>query len=190
MSEKDVQAKLGSLYNDLMSARQAILEELSSAEPEPIHDYSLETMTGSTKLSSFFGDKDTMFLIHNMGKQCVYCTVWADGFNGVIDHIQDRAAFLLTSPDSPGDQKSFADSRGWRFNRASTANSTLTRDLGYESESGEYMPGVSVIRKQADNTLTRISQSPFGPGDSYCAVFNLFDLVPGLDQDWAPKFSY
>jgi len=50
-----------------------------------------------------------------MGRSCPYCTMWADGFNGVLDHLEDRAAFALVSPDTPLAQRKFAGSRGWKF---------------------------------------------------------------------------
>ena len=190
MSNEDRKQKLGQLYEQLMAIRQSMLDLQKSIEPQPIQDYELKTLDGTRRVSSFFGDHDTLFLIHNMGSLCAYCTVWADGFNGVIDHLQDRAGFVLTSPESPAKQQEFAASRGWRFPIASIQDSTLAKDLGYETEDEEVYPGVSVLQKQHDGTVAKVADSPFGPGDSYCAVFNLFDLIPGGLGDWAPKVVY
>ena len=182
--------KLRELYEQLMNIRQQMLETLTLVDPEPIEDYALTTIDGTKRLSSYFGDKNTLFVIHNMGSSCPYCTVWADGLNGVLDHLEDFATVLLTSPNMPADQQEFANSRGWRFKMASLAGSSLAKDLGYQFDSGEYMPGVSVLQRLEDGQLTRVSQAPFGPGDSYSPVFNLFDLIPGGAGDWQPKFSY
>lgn len=190
MSNEETKQKLGELYEQLMNIRTSMLELQKSIDPEPIQDYVLETLDGSKRVSDYFGDHDTLFLVHNMGSHCVYCTVWADGFNGVIDHLRDRAGFVLTSPESPSKQQEFANSRGWRFPIASVGNSSLPLDLGYYHESGEALPGVSVLRRNEDGTLTRVTHTPFGPGDSYCAVFNLFDLIPEGPGDWQPKFAY
>ena len=65
------------------------------------------------------------------GRGCVYCTMWADGFNGVVPHLEDRAAFVVVSPDEPHVQAEFAASRGWRF-RMVAARSDFTGDMGYE----------------------------------------------------------
>ncbi len=190
MSNVQTKQKLSQLYEELVATRSAMLELQKKIEHEPVVDYELNTSDGPRRLSSYFGNHDTLFLIHNMGSHCVYCTVWADGFNGVIDHLQDRAGFLLTSPDSPKKQKTFAASRGWRFPIASIENSSLALDLGYEHENGEALPGVTVLRKQPDGSLVKVADSPFGPGDAYCAVFNLFDLIPEGPGDWQPKFAY
>ena len=69
----------------------------------------------TVKLSSLFGNKGDLILIHNMGKNCPMCTMWADGFNGVLQHLEDKAAFVVVSPDGPRTQKNFAKSRGWKF---------------------------------------------------------------------------
>ena len=112
MAEENAKEKLAELYNQLMTVRASMLELQKQIEPEPVEDYELETLDGPRRVSSYFGDHDTLFLIHNMGSHCVYCTVWADGFNGVLDHLQDRAGFVLTNPESPAEQREFAQSRG------------------------------------------------------------------------------
>lgn len=190
MSNEDSKQKLAKLYEELMAVRTSILELQKDVEPEPVQDYELQTTDGNRRVSSFFGDHDTLFLIHNMGSHCVYCTVWADGFNGVIDHLQNRAAFVLTSPEPPATQSEFAASRGWKFPLASVADSTLHKDLGYYHDNGEALPGVSVLRKREDGSVVRVADTPFGPGDPYCAVFNLFDLIPEGAADWQPQFAY
>ena len=190
MSNEEMKEKLGELYQQLMEVRNSMLELQKGIEPEPIEDYELETLDGPQRVSSFFGDHDTLFLIHNMGSHCVYCTLWADGFNGVIDHLQDRAGFVLTNPESPEKQRDFAESRGWRFPMASVGNCSLAADLGYDHGEEGLLPGVTVLKKQDDGSVAKVADTPFGPGDPYCAVFNLFDLIPGGSDDWQPKFAY
>ena len=54
-----------------------------------------------------------------MGQACRYCTLWADGFNGFVPHLESTMAVALVSKDSPQRQREFANSRGWRFRLAS-----------------------------------------------------------------------
>src|SRR5437762_3215437 len=69
-------------------------------------DYSFKTWDGGElSLAQLFGDKRDLILVHNMGKHCAYCTLWADGFNGVVPHLEDRAAFVVVSNDPPDVQK-------------------------------------------------------------------------------------
>jgi hypothetical protein len=51
------------------------------------------------------------------------------------------------------------------------------------------MPGVSAFRRDGGRIL-RLSDAEFGPGDGFCVVFSLFDLIPGADPTWRPKYSY
>jgi len=69
----------------------------------------------SHTLTNLMGDNKQMMVIHNMGKSCVYCTLWADGFSGVFEHMKNRIPTIFVSPDDPATQKEFAESRGWNF---------------------------------------------------------------------------
>ena len=110
--------------------QQEKLAALKRRQPrESVADYTLATTRGPVKLSALFGGKRDLIVVHNMGRQCRYCTMWADGFNGLYPHLADRAAFVVISPDSPAVQKKFAASRGWRFPMASGQGSTFIHDM-------------------------------------------------------------
>lgn len=157
---------------------------------EPVRDYALHNADGSpTSLSALFGSKDEMLLIHNMGRRCVYCTLWADGFNGLIDHFNSRVAFVLASPDEPAVLREFAASRSWRFRCVSTHQCTLAKDLGFEPEPGKVWPGVSALRRTSQG-IARSAYDHFGPGDAYCSIWNLLDLLPEGARGWEPRYSY
>ena len=57
--------------------------------------------------------------------------MWADGFNGVYEHLASRAAFVVASPNPVETQKQFAASRGWRFPMVSYEGSPFAEDMGY-----------------------------------------------------------
>lgn len=78
---------------------------------EQVNDYELlDSENQKVKLSKLFGKKNDLIIIHNMSKTCPYCTMWADGFNGLLPHLEDRATFVVSSPDEPAIQKEFANS--------------------------------------------------------------------------------
>lgn len=195
-------------YADTMSAMQAkrkalltLHEEIrtlqQSVEPQPVEDYLFESSQGPVKLSELFGDKRDLFVIHNMGTTCRYCTMWADGFNGVYDHLADRAAFVLSSPNPPEVQKQFAQSRGWRFPMVSHAGNSFAKDMGYRLERGDdfgedtsrWEPGISAFQKRAGG-MVRVSNTDLGPGDDFCSVWHLLDMLPEGPAGWEPKFRY
>jgi predicted dithiol-disulfide oxidoreductase (DUF899 family) len=147
------------------------------------------TAEGKARLSDLFGEKDDLFVIHNMGTSSSSCTLWADGFNGIYDHIADRAAFVVVSPDLPDTQKNFAASRGWRFPMISHDGTTFAQDMGYRSESGGWRPGVSVFKRDGGRIL-RVADTSFSPGDDFCALWHMLDLLPRGADGWRPKFKY
>src|ERR1044072_10021380 len=55
-------------------------------------------------LENLFEGRDDLIVLHNMGKGCAYCTLWADGFVGLHKHMLDRAGFVLVSPNDPETQ--------------------------------------------------------------------------------------
>lgn len=160
------------------------------AKPELIKDYTLTTTEGrKAKLSSLFGKHQELILIHNMGQKCSYCTLWADGFKGIAPHLQQRAAFVLESPDAPKDLKAFAKSRGWDYPLISSQGTSLRSDLGFADEKSNVWPGVSVLVKSG-KSIKRVSKSFFGPGDNFCIAWDFIDLLPKGANGWAPKKKY
>jgi predicted dithiol-disulfide oxidoreductase (DUF899 family) len=178
------------LQKEIEQKRKRILELRKQMQPEPVSDYALKNWDGNdVKLSSLFGDRSELMIIHNMGKRCVYCTLWADGFNGLALPLADRAPFVVVSPDEPEVQREFAQSRGWKFNMLSGHGSTFIKDMGFEKEGPSYWPGVSTFIKK-DGKIYRTAKDVFGPGDFYCSAWHLIDLLPNGKGDWEPKFKY
>ncbi|MEM7025569.1 MAG: DUF899 family protein [Pseudomonadota bacterium] len=187
MEYRETTTALNTYRQQIGELRTKMRDLQRSIEPQEVEDYVLND-GAEVRLSSLFGDKDHLFVIHNMGAACSYCTLWADGFNGVLPHLEDRAAFVLCSPDSPKEQREFADSRGWRFRMLSYQGSSFAEDMGYYGEHG-WMPGVSVFTRK-NGKIVRVSDSHFGPGDDYCGIWHLFDLIPEGADGWQPQYSY
>ena len=101
MSYHDTVVQLNDYRQQIAGIKKQIRALQAEVEPEKVADYRFSTPDGTVMLSELFGDKQELFVIHNMGKSCSYCTLWADGFNGVQQHLRDRAAFVVSSPDSP-----------------------------------------------------------------------------------------
>jgi predicted dithiol-disulfide oxidoreductase (DUF899 family) len=170
---------------------EALRAERSAARrrrgPEPVEDHGVATSAGPRRLSDLFGAHDELLLVHNMGRSCAYCTLWADGLVGLLPHLTRRSAVALLTPDPPEVQRAFAASRGWPFAMASDPTRAVARALGFATEAGSSLPGVSALRRAADGALVRTGRAEFGPGDDYCAVWPLFDLLEGGAGAWAPR---
>jgi len=180
--------KLGRIREQIKDLRQQMHATQREAPPEPVEDYVFATLEGPARLSALFGDKNDLLVIHNMGRSCAYCTLWADGYNGLVPHLESRAAFVVSSPDDPAAQRSFAQSRGWRFRMVSHAGTSFAADMGYRGEHG-FLPGVSAFRRQ-DGAIVRISDAALGPYDEFCALWHFLDMLPGGAEGWRPRFSY
>jgi predicted dithiol-disulfide oxidoreductase (DUF899 family) len=175
-----------------IEALKAQLSEARRRRPqEPVADHALFGADGvPVNLSALFGEKDDLIVVHNMGRGCAYCTMWADGFNGEVAHLENRAAFVVVSPDEPAVQAEFAASREWRFRMISAAGSEFNHAMGFEEKPGEYMPGFSAFRRLPDGSIVRTGRDFFGPGDDYCAPWRMFDLLDGGAGEWEPKYRY
>lgn len=177
------------LERDLAEGHERLAALKRRLPHEPVRDYSLAGWNGPVQLSELFAGKPDLIVVHNMGRGCRYCTLWADGFNGVYPHLADRAAFVVCSPDSPEVQKEFAAGRGWRFPMVSGKDSTFIQDMGFRSEKG-WMPGVSTFHREPTGGIVRVAKASFGPFDPFCGVWHLFALLDEGVNEWEPQYKY
>jgi predicted dithiol-disulfide oxidoreductase (DUF899 family) len=169
---QSVAAEIEAHEKNLLEQKKKLAELRKTAPPEEIGDYTFKAHDGSEiNLADLFGDHQDLILVHNMGKSCPYCTLWADGFVGLTKHLENRAGFVVVSKDDVDTQRKFYDSRGWNFRMFSSHDSTFNRDMGYEDEKGGQHPGVSAFHKDESGKITRIGHTWFGPGDDFCAVW-------------------
>jgi predicted dithiol-disulfide oxidoreductase (DUF899 family) len=165
------------------------LNELrKSSTGDEVRNYAFATIDGETNLLSMFGDKATLLLIHNMGQACRYCTLWADGFNGFLKHLESVMSVVLVSKDPPELQRQFANSRDWRFRLASHGGGEYIREQTLV-EGTENMPGAVVYERDGDK-ITRKNTCVFGPGDIYCSMWGLLGLAGLGESDWTPQYAY
>ena len=186
-----VDPQLDAEIEDLERRIEALKAERSAArrrrDPEAIEDFEVGTSEGPRRLSDLFGAHRDLLLVHNMGTTCAYCTLWADGFVGLLPHLTRRSAVALLTPDPPDVQRAFAAARGWPFVMASDPTRAVARALGFATDAGSSLPGVSGLRRAVDGSLVRTGRAEFGPGDDYCAVYPLLDLLEGGAEGWAPR---
>ncbi|HZF25080.1 MAG TPA: DUF899 family protein [Steroidobacteraceae bacterium] len=188
MNYREAGEKLTDFRRQIGELRKQMRSVQDSVEPQVVKDYAFNGERGAVRLSDLFGTQEYLFVIHNMGAGCRHCTLWADGFNGVIDHLQNRAAFVVVSPDPPDKQCEFARSRGWKFRMVSYDGPGFAEDMGYR-RNGQFMPGVSVFRRVGEKIL-RVSDTGFDVSDDFCSVWHFLDLLPGGSAGWQPKYSY
>jgi len=186
-----IEDAIAKLELSLIDNKKKLAELRRSLLKKEVTDYTFKTHDGNEiHLSELFGDSDELILVHNMGQGCVYCTLWADGFNSLLPHLENRAAFVVVSPDDYNSQKEFYSSRNWKFRMYSSHNTSFFKDMGFESENGGPLPGVSTFAKTDAGKIFRIANASFGPGDDFCSVWHMFDLLPNGNKEWSPKYKY
>ncbi|MCI0532030.1 MAG: DUF899 family protein [candidate division Zixibacteria bacterium] len=185
-----VKKQIEKMEKERIKSAQKLAKMRKSLPREAVKNYTFKDKNGKpVKMFSLFGGKQDLIVIHNMGKRCVYCTMWADGFNGIRHHMENRAGFVVISPDPPGIQKKFAASRNWKFNMLSAHGTDFNKNMGYESPKGDPWPGVSMFHRK-NGKVYRVSHAGFGPWDDYCTVWHLFDLLADGSNGWEPKYKY
>ena len=164
--------QLGDFRQQIADIRRQMRKVQSEVEPQEVADYEFRVLDGTVTLSELFGDHEDLMVVHNMGVSCPACTLWADGYNGIHQHVTSRAAFVVSSPDSPAVQQKFAASRGWVFPMAT-----------------RWHPGMSVFKRKGGRIL-RVSGVTWSPGDDFCTIWHMFDLLPEGPAGWMPRLRY
>lgn len=182
--------RIKELESELYQKQMELNALRREAEPVEVRNYSFTTLEGKVSLLELFGDKETLFLIHNMGSGCRYCTLWADGLNAFLPHLESQFAIALVSKNSPLDQRRMANDRGWRFRMASHGGGEYIEEQSLNEEgSDKNYPGlVCYVRKK--DTIFRKNRVTFGPGDEFCSIWNILSLAGFDDSSWTPQFHY
>ena len=176
-----LETEIAELTAKLNAARRA------ASGPE-VPDYTFRTLDGDVRLRELFAGRDRLLAIHNMGQGCRYCTLWADGINGFLPHLESAMAVVLVSKDEPETQRRFANARGWRFRLASHGGGAYVREQTVMS--GEDNAPGAVVYEMADGKVLRKNRVVFGPGDRFCPAWNFLALAGHGADDWTPQFTY
>jgi predicted dithiol-disulfide oxidoreductase (DUF899 family) len=181
-------AEITSLEQQIFELTQKLNELRRHDDGEEVTNYSFKTQNGDASLLDLFNGQDKLLLIHNMGQGCRYCTLWADGFNGFVPHLETAMSVVLVSKDEPDVQRRFANSRGWRFRLASHGGGDYISEQTVMKDAGN-MPGAVVYERQGDR-IVRKNAAIFGPGDIYCSMWSLLGLAGLNESNWTPQFRY
>ena len=173
---------------EIMQKAQQLAALRRKQEDVEVKDYTFEILGGEITLSNLFAGRDRLMMIHNMGQGCRYCTLWADGFNGVLSHLEDAMAVVLTSKDPPKIQRQMALDRGWKFRTVSHGGGPYMSD---QCSMGEHTngPGAAIYERRG-NSIVRRGRAAFGPGDLYSPVWHFLALAGLEASDWTPQFQY
>lgn len=175
------------IWKEISDLREEITSLRKATLNKQVDDFTLTDLSGNpVRLSQLFGDKSDLIVVHNMGRACNYCTLWADGFRGYTKHLLERTAFVLCSADDWQTAKAHSEARGWNFPVVSGAGSDFAERMGYKVD-GHYWPGATSFYKDSEGNIFRSSNTLYGPGDDFCAVWPFFDLLKDGPNGWEPS---
>lgn len=191
---------------DLRDARERVAAlRRSLPQDSVIDDCSFERVRAGARepvrLSELFEEPGrSLVLMHFMfGKAqnapCPMCTLWADGYDGIVRHLRRRVNFAVLVAGDAAEFEAYARSRGWRdFAIVSAADSDLKRRLGFEAADGSQYAGVSVFSRSASGELIHsYSQCALYDGnevrgmDLLSPFWNFLDLTPEGRGDFFPS---
>lgn len=167
-------------------------------------DYVFQCEDGTTRsLAELFGERTQLIVYHFMfGPEwdagCVSCSFWADSFNGLQPHLNDRdIAFAAVSRAPMSKLLSFKKRMGWSFDWVSSFENDFNADFDvsfgslhkpedpvtYNFKEDTFYPmdeahGTSVFARDADGTVYH-TYSTYGRGlDATNAAYSYIDMVP------------
>jgi predicted dithiol-disulfide oxidoreductase (DUF899 family) len=179
--------KIADLERDIARKKRELAELRRTHQREPVHNYLLRDLDGNDRrLRQLFGRHRDLIIVHNTGSQLPYCTMWADGFDGLMPYIRQRSSFVVVSHDDPETQREFAREQDWTFEMLSDPDGDFTEAMGFYKD-GRREPGVSTFAISDEGRLERVAHRRFTPRDDFCPVWHFFDLLAGGIGGWRPR---
>ena len=163
---------------------------------------------GALPLSELFENRSQLVVYHFMfppewDEGCPHCSFWADNFNEIIVHLNQRdVTFVAVSRAPLSKIKAFEKRMGWTFKWLSSGDSDFNYDLGasFRSEdvaSGAHIfnfgtaqpghtdrEGVSVFYRDQNGDIFH-TYSTYSRGiDMFNTAYHYLDIVPkGRDEE-------
>jgi predicted dithiol-disulfide oxidoreductase (DUF899 family) len=170
-------------------------------------DYAFEGRDGRESLAELFAGRSQLVVYHFMfgpdwNAGCPHCSHWADSFDGVIVHLNQRDVTMVAVSRAPyAKLAAYQQRMGWRFKWLSSNGSDFNFDFGVSftpeqmrAKKADYnfrlqdpgaseREGVSVFHKDAKGRIFR-TYSTFARGiDMLSTDYQYLDLVPkGRDE--------
>jgi len=169
-------------------------------------EYTFDGPKGKVSLSDLFGKHSQLIVYHFMFPPeweagCPHCSFWADNFNEVIPHLNQRDAAMVAISRAPREKlDAFEKRMGWSFQWLSSGGSDFNYDFGAsftpeESKERVYnygtiapgftdREGMSVFYKNEKGEIFH-TYSAYARGiDMFNTAYHYLDACPkGRDED-------
>jgi len=174
-------------------------------------NYVFEGPNGKQSLSELFDGRSQLIVYHFMfgpdwDAGCPHCSFWADSFNEVIVHLNQRDVTMIAVSHAPYSKlEAYRKRMGWNFKWVSSFENGFNRDYNvsftqqemarqdmYYNYQMQNFPsdeahGLSVFYKDGEGNIFH-TYSTYGRGlDILLGVYNFLDMAPkGRDEDALP----
>lgn len=171
-------------------------------------EYLFDAPAGRETLGELFAGRSQLVIYHFMFDPrwkdgCPHCSFWADNFNGIIVHLNQRDVTMLAVSRAPLRKlEAFKARMGWGFKWVSSHGSRFNYDFGVSFSDKDFkngtafynyrdaqvpcrdMVGISALYKDADGAIYR-TYSCYSRGvDMLNLAYHYLDIVPkGRDED-------
>ncbi|HUO94640.1 MAG TPA: thioredoxin family protein [Steroidobacteraceae bacterium] len=172
--------------------------------------YAFDAPSGKATLADLFDGRKQLVVWHFMfgadwQQGCSHCAFWADGWNGVVEHLKHRDTTLIAISQAPlAKIEAFRKRMGWTFKWVSAANTDFNFDFqasarpeelkagrvlyNYETVEpfSDQMHGCSAFYRDGDGAIYH-TYSTYARGvDTLNVAFQFLDLTAlGRDEDWS-----
>jgi len=172
--------------------------------------YLFDSERGRQTLTDLFGGRSQLIVYHFMFEPdwdigCKGCSFWADNFNGVVAHLNQRDVSMVATSRAPlAKLQAQAKRFGWTFKWVSCVGDDFNVDFnvgfdpealargdasynyGSEKVSGPSKPGISAFIKDGDSVFH--TYSTYGRGlDMMNTAYHYLDIAPkGRDEEGLP----
>ncbi len=216
----DYQAKRDALLaaeNALIEQREQVAQLRRELPPGPVVDKDYCFSEGlqdladndpdhyfGTHLSELFtAECNTLIVQHLMfspdsDAACPMCSMWTDGFNAVVRHVEQRTSFVVIAKTQLDKLRTWGQDRGWdRLRLLSSYDNSFNADFGVELAPDRQLPALSAFRCGSDGsimhcytTVGSLVERHHRAMDLFTPVWNLLDLLPEGRGDWMPSHDY
>ncbi len=173
--------------------------------------YVFDGPDGKESLADLFEGKSQLIVYHFMfgpdwDEGCPSCSFWADNYNGIVIHLNQRDINLVTVSRAPLDKlETYKKRMGWGFKWVSSYGDDFNWDYHVsftpeEMEKGEMFynfgttsfpsdegPGISVFYKSGNGEIFHTYSCYMRGLDMLNGAYHFMDLTPkGRDEDDLP----
>ena len=164
-----------------------------------------EFFDGSARvtLSELFSEEKPYLVMYHVmyfrddSEFCPMCSMWADAWNGVAPHVEQRANIVLASVAPPEALERWKQQRGWdRIRVVSDADDSFARDTGAQDAEGHPIPTVLVFEKAPEGVRHVYTAHAEYCDDTWRGIdllsptWAILDLLPSGRGDWHAGNDY